>query len=61
MFEAPGDSDHCPAVVSFAPLPQSRKCSFKYFFIFSHPKFKKEMLKSWEEEIPMGSKLFSLG
>lgn len=62
MFEVPGDSDHSPAVVTFYSLPQSRKCSFKYFsFIYSHPNFLAEMLKSWEESIPVGSKFFSLG
>lgn len=62
VFEAPGDSYHSPAVVNFASVPQVRKCSFKYFsFISSHPSFIAEMLKAWEEEIPVGSKLFSLG
>lgn len=62
VFEAPGDSDHSPAVMSFSFLPLTRKCSFKYFsFISSHPNFIVEMLKAWEESIPVGSKLFSLG
>lgn len=62
IFEPPGDSDHCPAVVSFSDIPATRKCSFKYFsFISSHPSFAAEMLKTWEEEIQVGSKLFSLG
>lgn len=62
VFEAPGDSDHSPAVVTFSALPQIRKCSFKYLsFISSHPNFKAELLKSWEESILVGSKLFSLG
>lgn len=62
IFEAPGDSDHTPAVVTFSSVSQSRKCSFKYFsFLSSHPSFLLELLKSWEEPIPVGSKLFSLG
>lgn len=62
VFEAPGDSDHSPIVVSFAELPSVRKCSFMYFsFLSSHPRFLEEILKTWEEDIPVGSKLFSLG
>ncbi|KAJ0262857.1 hypothetical protein HA466_0033230 [Hirschfeldia incana] len=62
VFEAPGESDHSPAVVSFSSQPQTRKCSFKYFsFLASHPSFKEEMLKAWEESIPVGSKMYSLG
>lgn len=62
VFEAPGDSDHSPAVVTFSTLPEQRKVSFKYFsFIAPHPKFMEELMKSWEELIPVGSKLFSLG
>lgn len=61
IFEAPGDSDHSPAVVAFSSVPEFRKCSFKYFSsIASHPRFKAEMLKAWEQEILVGSKLFSL-
>lgn len=62
IFEAPGDSDHSPVVVNFAEGVQSRKCPFKYFsFISSHPHYISEMLKKWEESIPVGSKLFLLG
>ncbi|XP_013632484.1 PREDICTED: uncharacterized protein LOC106337934 [Brassica oleracea var. oleracea] len=62
IFEAPGDSDHSPAVVRFTHVPEIRKCSFKYFsFISTHPKFLEELMKSWEESIPVGSKLFTLG
>ncbi|XP_013700085.1 uncharacterized protein LOC106403850 [Brassica napus] len=62
VFEAPGDSDHSPAVVSFSELSSVIKCSFKYFsFLSSHPRFLDEILKTWKEEIPVGSKLFSLG
>lgn len=62
IFEAPGDSDHSPAVIHFDNAPQIRKCSFKYFsFISSHPSFKAEMEKAWEEPIPVGSRMFSLG
>ena len=44
VFEAPGDSDYSPAVVTFSSVPQTRKCSFKYFsFISSHPRFIEEM------------------
>lgn len=46
IFEAPGDSDHSPAVLTFSSEPQMRKCSFKYFsFISSHPRFREEMVK----------------
>lgn len=48
-------------MVTFSSVPQARKCSFKYFSLSSHPNFLTEILKSWEEEIPVGSKLFSLG
>lgn len=62
VFEPPGDSDHSPAVITFTTLPEQRKVSFKYFsFLASHPKFTEELLKTWEEEIPVGSSLFSLG
>lgn len=62
IFEASGDSDHSPVVVSFAEGSQNRKCSFKYFsFISTHPRYISEMLKKLEERIPVGSKLFSLG
>ncbi|WZZ89708.1 hypothetical protein YC2023_118287 [Brassica napus] len=62
IFEAPGDSDHSPAVVEFSSVNQVRKCSFKYFsFISTHPRYLAEMLRSWEEPIPVGSKMFSLG
>lgn len=62
VFEAPGDSDHSPAVVEFSSVNQVRKCSFKYFlFISTHPRYLAEMLRSWEEPIPVGSKMFSLG
>lgn len=62
IFEAPGDSDHSPAVVTFSEIASVRKCSFKYFsFLSSHPRFLESMLESWEEAIPVGSKLFSLG
>ena len=62
VFEAPGDSDHSPAVVSFSELSSARKCSFKYFFFLSsHPRFLAEILKTCEEDIPVGSKIFSLG
>lgn len=40
IFEAPGDSDHSPAVVEFSSVNQIRKCGFKYFsFISSHPRY----------------------
>lgn len=62
VFHSPGDSDHSPAVVSFSTQPELRKVSFKYFsFISTHPKFMEEILKTWEELIPVGSKLFFLG
>lgn len=62
VFEAPGDSDHSPAIVSFSTLPEVRKCSFKYFsFISTHPRYLEEMVSTWQEEIPVGSKMFSLG
>ncbi|KAL0661041.1 hypothetical protein Bca4012_097878 [Brassica carinata] len=62
VFEPPGDSDHSPAIISFSSLPEVRKCSFKYFsFISSHPRFLEEMLLAWQEEIPIGSRMFSLG
>lgn len=49
-------------MVTFSSVSQTRKCSFKYFsFLSSHPNFLTEILKSWEEEIPVGSKLCSLG
>lgn len=62
IFEAPGDSDHSPAVVTFSSIYSVRKCSFKYFsYLSSHPSYLAEILKTWEESIPVGSKLFSLG
>lgn len=62
VFEAPGDSDHTHVVITFSSQPQFRKCSFKYFsFISSHPSFISEMVRTWEESIPVGSKMFSLG
>lgn len=62
VFEAPGDSDHSPAVIHFSESSQARKCSFKYFsFLSSHPSFLSELRKVWEESIPVGSKMFSLG
>lgn len=62
VFEPPGDSDHSPAIISFSFLPEVRKCSFKYFsFISTHPRFLEEMLLTWQEEIPIGSRIFSLG
>ncbi|WZZ38401.1 hypothetical protein YC2023_034660 [Brassica napus] len=62
MFEPPGDSDHCPVVVNLSSISQSRKCSFKYFsFLSSHPSFFSELSKTWEDPIPVGSRLFSLG
>jgi len=62
IFEAPGDSDHSPAVVTFFSASQSRKCSFKYSsFLSSHLRFLAEIRKTWEESIPVGSCLFSLG
>ena len=61
VFEAPGDSDHSPAVVSFSSASQARKCSFKHFsFLSSHLRFLSEIRKTREEPIPVGSCLFSL-
>lgn len=62
VFEAPGDSDHSPVVVGLSALPAIRKSSFKYFsFISTHPKFLEELISSWQEDIPVGSKMFSFG
>lgn len=62
VFGAPGDSDHSPIEITFSSLSPVRKCSFKYFsFLSSHPHFQAEMMKTWEEDIAVGSKLFSLG
>lgn len=62
FFDAPGDSDHSPCVVDLNVNMRSRKCSFKYFsFLAMHPKFIEAIKSACEEEIPVGSKLFSLG
>lgn len=62
FFDAPGDSDHSPCVVNLNTILRTRKCSFKYFsFLATHPKFLETIKSAWEEEIPVGSKLFSLG
>ena len=62
FFDAPGDSDHSPCVVDLNVNLRSRKCSFKYFsFLAMHPKFLETIKSAWDEDIPVGSKLFSLG
>lgn len=62
FFDAPGDSDHSSCVVDLNVNLRSRKCSFKYFsFLAMHPKFLEKIKSAWDEDIPVGSKLFSLG
>lgn len=62
FFDAPGDSDHSPCVVDLNVNLRSRKCSFKYLsFLAIHPKFLETIKSAWDEDIPVGSKLFSLG
>ncbi|WZZ16141.1 hypothetical protein YC2023_109230 [Brassica napus] len=62
FFDAPGDSDHSPCVVDLNVNLRSRKCIFKYFsFLATHPIFLEAIKSAWEKDIPVGSKLFSLG
>lgn len=61
-FETPGDSDHSPCVVEFVREEVVRRLSFKYFsFTATHPRFLVEMKDTWDEEVQVGSKLFTLG
>ena len=48
-------------VVDFEVEPEIRKTSFKYFsFLSTHPKFLGGIQAVWEENILIGSKMFSL-
>lgn len=61
QFDAPGESDHSPCVVDLNTVSEVRKVSFKYFsFLSTHPQFLELILAAWQEEIAVGSELFSL-
>ncbi|KAG7588723.1 Zinc finger CCHC-type superfamily [Arabidopsis suecica] len=62
IFDPPGDSDHSPCIIKLDNQPQRSKKSFKYFsFLSSHPSFLTCIKEAWEEEIAVGSSMFSLG
>ena len=51
-----------PSLIDLNVNLRKRKTSFKYFsFLATHPKFLEVISTAWGEEIPVGSKLFSLG
>ena len=62
VFEAPGDSDHSPALVYLNSPIESSKKAFKYFsFLSTHPRFKVVIRDAWHEEVLVGCKLFTFG
>ncbi|KAL0650948.1 hypothetical protein Bca4012_093639 [Brassica carinata] len=62
QFETPGESDHAPCIVDLHTVSEVRKVSFKYFaFLSTHPQFLEGITAAWQEEIAVGSELFSLG
>lgn len=61
-FDVPGDSDHSPCIVTLDNQPERGKKSFKYFsFLSTHPSFMTSISAAWEEQICIGSDMFSLG
>lgn len=62
FFDSPGDSDHAPALIHLDSSVHRGKKSFKYYsFLSSHPKFISLLREAWQEEICVGSAMFTLG
>lgn len=62
IFDPPGESDHSPCIISLDNHPSRSKKCFKYFsFLSTHPTFLASILTAWEEQIGIGSAMFSLG
>lgn len=61
QFEALGESDHALCIVDLLTVTEIRKVSFKYLsFLSTHPQFVEQVTTVWQEEIAVGSELFSL-
>ncbi|CAL9222663.1 unnamed protein product, partial [Arabidopsis halleri] len=62
VFDPPGDSDHAPCIIQIENQPARSKKCFKYFsFLSSHPTFLACIASAWEEQVAVGSCMFSLG
>ncbi|KAL0899287.1 hypothetical protein Bca101_083248 [Brassica carinata] len=62
IFDPPGDSGHSLFLITFNPVSNSRKKSFKYFsFVSTHSDFMHNLRIAWGESVGVGSKLFTLG
>nr|AAF63129.1 Similar to reverse transcriptase [Arabidopsis thaliana] len=62
VFELSGVSDHSPCIIILENLPKRSKKCFRYFsFLSTHPTFLVSLTVAWEEQIPVGSHMFSLG
>ncbi|KAL9308685.1 putative RNA-directed DNA polymerase [Arabidopsis thaliana] len=62
VFELSGVSDHSPFIIILENLPKRSKKCFRYFsFLSTHPTFLVSLTVAWEEQIPVGSHMFSLG
>ncbi|OAP12460.1 hypothetical protein AXX17_AT1G39630 [Arabidopsis thaliana] len=62
VFELSGVSDHSPCIIILKNLPKRSKKCFRYFsFLSTHPTFLVSLTVAWEEQIPVGSHMFSLG
>ncbi|KAG7578747.1 Endonuclease/exonuclease/phosphatase superfamily [Arabidopsis thaliana x Arabidopsis arenosa] len=61
-FSMRGDSDHAPCIISIDNMPgRSKKC-FKYFsFLSSHTSYLPSLSEAWNDDIAVGSHMFSLG
>lgn len=61
IFDPPGDSYHSPCLVTLSSEEEIRKKCFKYFsFLATHPKFVSVLTEAWQQNICVGSQMYSL-
>lgn len=62
VFDPHGDSDHSPILVYTSSMIQRSNKAYKYFsFLSIHPKFKDVIKEAWQQQVCVGSKLYTLG